>query len=197
MVAVCPLRREPVMTALGARAGECDARVHLAVMREPWLSHVMAGRKTIESRFSRALVAPHGVVETGDLLLFKRAAGPVCATARVAEVGFHDLAREGLDAIRARFGAELCADEAFWSERGDARYATLMHLRDVRTVSDLYVEKRDRRGWVVLEDGPHIHADQLQLDGLAAPHPRRQRLEPVLAGEPKLGQLVLPGVLAA
>lgn len=187
------------MTALGAQSGERAVHVHLAVMREPWLSHIMAGRKTIESRFSRALVPPHGVVETGDVLLFKRAAGPVCAMARVADVDFHDLAHDGLDAIRARFATALCADnDAFWSDRNDARYATLMHLSDVRPVSDLYVNKRDRRGWVVLEDGPHIHADQLQLVGLAGPHPRRHGREPAqLEAEPGAGQLVLPGLLAA
>ncbi len=33
-------------------------RAHLAVMHEPYLSYVLEGRKTIESRFSRHRVAP-------------------------------------------------------------------------------------------------------------------------------------------
>jgi len=73
-----------------------------------------------------------------------------------------------------------------------------MHLRDVRPVADLYVDKRDRRGWVVLEDGPHIHADQLQLTGLVGPHPaarRIARLEEPHAGA-RARQLVLPGLVA-
>lgn len=186
------------MTALCGGPSRAGGRVHLAVMREPWLSDVLAGRKTIESRFARAVVPPYGVVGVDDLLLFKRAAGPVCATARVAHVAFHDLAREGVEGIRERFSAALCADDAFWADRRDARYATLMHLDDVRPVPDLHVDKRDRRGWVVLDDVPPVHADQLQLAGLGGSPSSAPRLAPVeFPAEQHADQLVLPGLLAA
>lgn len=166
-------------------------------MREPWLTHVLAGRKTIESRFSRVSVAPHGMVDPGDLLLFKRAAGPVCATCVVQAVEFHDV-RSGIPSdLRERYGQALCADDEFWEEQAAARYATLMHLTRVTPIPALHLRKRDRRGWVVLDDGPHVHDDQLHLSGLDADHPSPRPVvvldSPMSRKAP--GQLVLPGCI--
>ena len=191
----CPLRREPVLQALGAMSRPRNGRVHVAVMREPWLTQVLQGRKTVESRFSTLPIPPHGVVKPGDLLLFKRASGPVCATSEVSAVEFHDLRQSSTEALRARHGKALCADDEFWAERADARYATFMYLADVREVPEFHLDKRDRRGWVVLAQGPHIHADQLQLAGLAAAYTPPARLlvvvPPSTVSNP--AQLTLPG----
>lgn len=132
----------------------------------------------------------------GDLLLFKRAAGAVCATAKVDAVEFHDLRYGTASELRERCGRALCADDQFWEERADARYATLMHLGDIREVPELYLDKHDRRGWVVLEDGPRVHVDQLQISGLARGHASAVRVVVVfpswLGQNP--AQLILPGL---
>lgn len=165
-------------------------------MREPWLTHVLQGRKTIESRFTKVSVAPHGVVSAGDLLLFKRAAGPVCATAEVTAAHSHDLRRESAGELRERYGQALCADDRFWEERADARYATLIHLSAVHEVPELHLDKHDRRGWVVLNDTPRVHANQLQLSGLSSnsvsPRPVVVIIPPSTGENP--AQLILPGL---
>lgn len=144
---------------------ESGARGHLAVMHEPYLSLIVAGRKTVESRFSKMQVAPYQQVRRGDLLLFKRLAGPVTAIARVADADFYVLDVAAWNRLRARFEPALAAqDESFWVDRQEARYASLIRLGAVRTVAPIHVAKRDRRGWVVLNGrGASIHRDQLDL----------------------------------
>jgi hypothetical protein len=141
------------------------ARAHLAVMREPYLTYILAGRKTIESRFSRHQIAPYGHVRNGDVLLFKALGGPVTALALVAGVDYYRLDPELWESLRQRFTAALAAeDEAFWTDRRHARYATLMRIGAVRQLAPISVDKRDRRGWVVL-DSHRVHPDQLSLVG--------------------------------
>ena len=186
------------MQAIGASPDDHRGAVHLAVMQEPWLSHVVAGRKTIESRFSRAFVPPHGLVKSGDLVVFKRVSGAICATAGVARVDFHDLHHYDVARIRDQLSSALCADATFWAERRYARFATLMHLCDVREVPEVHVVKRDRRGWVVLKDNLDVHADQLQF-GLESPSAPARRAVDYDDRETKRTrrQLTLPGLLAA
>jgi hypothetical protein len=59
--------------------------VHLAVMVEPYLSFLLQGRKSIESRFSRNAIAPYYQIETGDLVLLKLTGGPVLGCFTAAE----------------------------------------------------------------------------------------------------------------
>ena len=147
------------------------ARAHLAVMQEPYLGYILEGRKTVESRFSRHRVAPYQRVRSGDALLFKAVAGPVIAIAQVADVDYYVLDPTVWAQVRGRFTAALAVeDETFWEERGHARFATLMRLRAVRSLSPIVVDKRDRRGWVVLDGrAPDLHPDQLGLFGTQQP----------------------------
>src|SRR6266540_3860586 len=46
-------------------------RVHLAVMVEPYLSYILQGRKSIESRFSKNAIAPYLQIGPDDLVLLK------------------------------------------------------------------------------------------------------------------------------
>lgn len=141
-------------------------RAHLAVMHEPYLSYVLAGRKSIESRFSRHRVAPFDQVGVGDLLLLKSQSGPITGVATVSHVDSYILDPATWASIRERFSAALCAeDDTFWIERREARFATLMRLASARPIEPMPVEKRDRRPWVVLVPRAQIevHRDQLPL----------------------------------
>jgi len=124
--------------------------IHLAIFAEPFLSLVLDGRKTVESRFSRNRCAPFGEIDDGDIILIKRVGGPICGLTLARQTWFYDLAAEPLDRIRHRYGKSICADEAFWSSRIDATYATLIELAETVTIAPLSCDKRDRRGWVSL-----------------------------------------------
>jgi hypothetical protein len=124
--------------------------VHLAVFREPFLSLVLNGPKTVESRFSRNRCAPFGEVEGGDIILLKEVSGPIRGIGLAKSVWFYDLAIESLDQVRDRFGETICADDEFWESRRTAAYATLIELAETATLEPFACDKRDRRGWVSL-----------------------------------------------
>jgi hypothetical protein len=133
--------------------------VHLAVLVEPYLSYVLDGTKTVESRFSTRRCAPFGRVESGDIVLLKSASGPVMGLMEVSRMWSFDLRSKPIGDIRAKFGAELRADDDFWEAREAAEYATLLRVHAVRAVPPLACPKKDRRGWVVLSST----RDQLKL----------------------------------
>lgn len=124
--------------------------IHLAIFAEPFLSLVLSGEKTIESRFSRNRCAPFGEVGDGDIILLKEVAGPICGLALARRTWCYDLTTEPIDRIRHRFGAGICAADDFWTSRADALYATLIELDTPTTIAPITCDKRDRRGWVAL-----------------------------------------------
>jgi hypothetical protein len=127
--------------------------IHLAVFIEPFLSYVLDGSKTVESRFSINRCAPFGKVNQGDVILLKRAGGPVVGIARVQTVWSYHLEKSSWIAIRKQFAEALHAqDPEFWEQRRAASYATLMSLDRVQTFKPLEWKKRDRRGWIVFQN---------------------------------------------
>jgi hypothetical protein len=110
----------------------------------------MEGRKTYEARLSRKAVAPYRRVARGDLILVKRAAGPIVATCRVFEAWSRRLSACARSEVRERFSRTLCVGDDFWREKSEASFMTLIELRDVRAMPALRAAKTDRRGWVVL-----------------------------------------------
>ena len=132
--------------------GSTPFSVHLAVLLEPYLKFILEGSKTIESRFSKNRIAPYGAVEPGDVLLLKRsAAKSVSGLCVVRSVWFYQLDKENLQVIKNDFAAGLRADgSSFWEQRQSARFATLMRIGEVYRVPPIEIQKRDRRGWVVL-----------------------------------------------
>jgi hypothetical protein len=127
-----------------------SAQIHLAVMREPYLSFVMDGSKLVESRFGRTRQPPFRAVHTGDLLLFKQSSGPVVACATVTNAMYFELDTTPLAVIRDRFAPLIRALPEFWDDKGQSRFASLFRIEEVTQLVPFEVPKRDRRGWVVV-----------------------------------------------
>ena len=150
------LARAAVSSSVRARvreigAGRSRGALHVAVMREPYLTLVLHGRKTVESRFSVNRVRPFEAVAVGDVLALKEQSGPVVGLAVVEHVAFYELDPLVWRTLQERYSKPLCAEDPdFWLERKRARYATLMRLRDTERVLPVMLAKRDRRGWVRL-----------------------------------------------
>jgi hypothetical protein len=151
------LRQEIAGTSLsstfkGIIANTLTNRIHLAVFVEPYLTFVLKGKKTVESRFSVHRHPPYEQVETGDLVILKKSSGPICGICRVSNVWYYRLDPSSWADIE-QHAAALCMDEsAFWAKKRNASFATLMRLEDVVPISDLPIDKVDPRGWVVLKD---------------------------------------------
>jgi len=132
--------------------GDGNVGIHIAVLIEPYLRFILDGSKTVESRFSRNGCAPFERVTAGDVVLLKRSSGPIVGACTISDVWCYRLSPGKLGEIRQRFGDAIQPGIGFWEERADAAFATLMRVVDVRALPDVYIPKRDRRGWVVLRD---------------------------------------------
>jgi hypothetical protein len=129
--------------------------LHLAVFVEPFLGYVLDGSKSVESRFSINRSPPYGRVRSGDVLLLKQTSGPVVGVARVRTVWSYRLDNSSLQLIRERFASALrIQDPDFWERKRTAAFATLMAIGDVFAIEHVAWEKRDRRGWVVVQESP-------------------------------------------
>lgn len=126
--------------------------LHLAILIEPYLRFVLDRTKTVESRFSRNGCAPFGKVHGGDVVLLKRSSGPIVGVCTVTDVWDYRLTPTSWSEIKQRFGQAMCLQDGFWEDRREASFATLMRIGETRTLPDLNLPKRDRRGWVVLMD---------------------------------------------
>lgn len=121
---------------------------HIAVMSEPFLSHVFNGHKTVESRFSLHKIAPYGQIKPGDLVFMKN--GPIVGCFTVAWVKEFDLAEYPIVVIKKEYGDQICADDNFWLQKATKKYATIIGIGKVRHLTPMNISKRDRRGWVKL-----------------------------------------------
>ena len=124
--------------------------VHLAIMPQPWYGWLLDGSKTIESRFSMNGCAPYGKVRPGDIILVKK--GLVSAAFTVASVRDIDLTKHPLSDLAERYSSNIHADHSFWTERTHKRFCTLIWVEHCTQFPGFPIDKRDRRGWVVLRD---------------------------------------------
>lgn len=140
-------------------------RLHLAVFTEPFLTYLLNGCKTVESRFSRNRIAPYDQVSTGDVILIKAVSGPVVGVCEAERAWFYELNSDVLQQIQQQFGSLICASEDFWDARQDRSYATLITLKNVRPLQPFAIKKRDRRGWVIVKAQTAIPPTIIALAG--------------------------------
>lgn len=134
---------------------EAGVRGHLAVVAEPYLSAIIDGRKTIESRWSKRRTPPFGRVQPGDLLLLKEVAGPLRAVVAVVRVeAFGPLAPGAAAMIMDRHRTALALEDRFRELKRNDTFGTLMFLATVQCIGPLTVAKQDRRAWVELRPVP-------------------------------------------
>lgn len=125
--------------------------IHIAVFVEPYLTYVLNGRKSIESRFSRNKTPPFKSAFPGDVVLLKLSSGPVVGIAEISSSTFYELEPRVISELKRRFSSGLCAehDPQFWEKRKSHSYATLITFCDIRKINPVLIDKRDRRGWVL------------------------------------------------
>lgn len=127
-----------------------DGTLHLAILRPPYLDRIVAGTKTIESRFNSKRAAPFGTVAVGDLVLLKGTGKPITNYFFASAVHSINLTEEPLEEVRRQHGEGIHADneEAFWRDRASSIYATLVEIGERGPVLPMAVVKKDQRGWV-------------------------------------------------
>ena len=124
---------------------------HLVILKKPYLDSILRGDKTIELRLTKGKTPEFGHILPGDTLFLKISAGPVCATAEVAEVEYHPRLRpEQIVALRNRYGDQIGGSDAVWQSKMDCKCGFLVWMTAVRPIEPTRIEKRDWRAWVVL-----------------------------------------------
>ena len=138
---------EPFTRAIDAGCG-----IHLAILVEPYLTLVLDGKKTIESRFSLNRQTPYERVYPNDILILKRSSGAIEGICRVVDAWFYHLQAGSWDEIE-RFATALCMDESpFWQAKRNSTYGSLIRIAEVLRTPPLNVSKLDPRGWVTLRE---------------------------------------------
>lgn len=142
------------MRSSPARPGN-RPRHHLVVLREPYLGRMLAGRKRIECRMSMHHKPPFEAVRPGDLLWLKPPSKPVCAVATAGRCAFRSVRGK---AEWTRYVAPhrdaIAAEPAFWADRDQVRFVSLIWVTTVLAIEPIPVVKRDRRAWVVMHQPP-------------------------------------------
>lgn len=124
--------------------------IHLGIFVEPFLSFLLEGQKTVESRFSANRQAPFQVAHENDILLVKASGGPIVGICRIVTAWYYHLDEASWADIKSYSHLLCIQDPLFWQQKAAASYASLLSIDKVSVVSPVSFPKRDRRGWMVL-----------------------------------------------
>jgi hypothetical protein len=126
--------------------------IHVAIVNHRVAGVLLAGAKSIESRFSRCRRAPIDCVKPGDIIHFKLSGGCFIGTCRAARVRQYTALTPGqLAALRRQHNHAICAPVAYWRARLACRFGLLIWLRPLRPPPpDLRFTRQFGNAWVVL-----------------------------------------------
>ncbi len=128
---------------------DTKGKIHLALMVEPYLSLIVDGKKTIESRFSTKRIIPFNKISNGDIVVLKKSGGSIAAVFEAEAVMFRQIeSKNDIEAIKKDYGKELCLEENFWKRKKDAKYVTLIRIGHLQAISPIVVNKANRQSWL-------------------------------------------------
>lgn len=130
-----------------------NRKIHLGIFSEPYLTYMLEGKKTIESRFSKNKIAPYKQITNDDIVIIKKSSGDVLGYFTIKDVLFFDLNIISIDEIILKYNNELCVDEAFWSSKKNSKYATLIMIDKLFKLKPFHISKKGMQTWVILSGG--------------------------------------------
>lgn len=128
--------------------------IHLSVWIEPYLTTLIQGKKTVESRFMSDARVPWHEVRVGDWVLVKQSSGPIVAVFQVSSTSYSALTLGVLDDLLHR-QEELQVSDAFLktqATQGKNRVCLFGVCNLHRFHAPVYINKSSRAGWVVLRE---------------------------------------------
>jgi hypothetical protein len=130
-----------------------SVNVHLAVFSEPFLSLLLSGVKTIESRFSVNKISPFGKVLPRDIILVKESGGQICGLFRAEKVAyFSNLKHEKISDLNNKFGKDITwnIDPDFLNNKKKSKFLTLIWVTDLHRIDEANSGKNDRTSWATI-----------------------------------------------
>jgi len=125
---------------------------HLAIMNQPYLDNIIAGTKTIESRFTKVRCTPFRQVNKGDILIFKESPGDIIALSIVKETEYYgNLSTDETMNLINKYKQQLTATSEFIKMKKDSKYVSLMHIDTTIKIPPVKLKKSDMRAWIVFK----------------------------------------------
>lgn len=127
-----------------------NKKMHLGIFGEPYLSYMLEGKKTIESRFSKNKIAPYNHISKDDIVIIKKSSGNVVGYFTIKEVLFFDLNTVSIEEIKSKYNKQLCVNEDFWLNKKDSNYATLIFIDELFKLKPFHINKKGMQTWIIL-----------------------------------------------
>lgn len=128
------------------------SQLHLGIFSEPYLTFMLDGKKTIESRFSKNKILPYQQIQKDDIVIVKKSSGKVVAYFTIKKIIFFDLTEISIEEIKSNYQKELCVGENFWVNKKDSRYATLIWIDKIVPLKPFPIVKKGMQTWIKLEN---------------------------------------------
>ncbi len=130
------------------------ARRHLAIFLKGMAEKILDGRKTIDVRLSQSRIPPYLSVQKDDEIFLKTSGGKIIGKVKIDNCLYYDqLTPEEIEKIEKNYNNEAAIDEKFWQSKKNARFATVIFLKNPsKFLTSIIFKKNDRRAWVVLND---------------------------------------------
>ena len=128
-----------------------NTQLHLGIFTEPYLTYMLDGKKTIESRFSKNKIQPYDQISKNDIVIVKKSSGNVMAYFTIKEVLFFNLNETPIGRIKLKYSKELCVDEDFWISKSSSNYATLIIIDEIVKLNPFHIDKKGMQTWIKLK----------------------------------------------
>ena len=128
-----------------------NTQLHLGIFGEPYLTYMLDGKKTIESRFSKNKIQPYDQISKNDIVIVKKSSGNVMAYFTIKEVLFFNLNETPIGRIKLKYSKELCVDEDFWISKSSSNYATLIIIDEIVKLNPFHIDKKGMQTWIKLK----------------------------------------------
>ncbi len=124
--------------------------IHLGIFSEPYLTYMLEGKKTIESRFSKNKIIPYNQITKNDIVIIKKSSGDVLGYFTIKDVLFFDLNTISIEEIKSKYNKQLCVDETFWISKRNSNYATLIIIDNLLKLNPFHINKKGMQTWIKL-----------------------------------------------
>jgi ASC-1-like (ASCH) protein len=132
---------------------------HIAILdkKRNFLSKIISGEKTIESRWYQTKRTPWHNIKSGDIVYFKDAGAMVTVKATVKDVLFFDeLNKQKVEKILQKYGKAIGFKSSQYTEYFDKKnYCILIFLKDVMEIEPFDIDKTgfgNACAWMTVKD---------------------------------------------
>ena len=128
-----------------------NSKMHLGIFSQPFLTLMLDGKKTIESRFSKNKIAPFDKISKYDIVIVKESSKKIVALFTVKEVLQFTMKDTSVHSLKEKYNNEILADNQFWNNKEKtSNYATLIKIGELIKLKPFPINKVGMQSWIVL-----------------------------------------------